>query len=85
MRIAQVAKDGALELNWMWLPTFIGQNYMVLKELERFWKDQYPEGVANTPEELDKLHDITIDWFSQKFKLPGLGKYLSAITYVQEE
>jgi hypothetical protein len=85
MRIAHVAKDGALELNWMWLPTFIGQNYMVLKELERFWKDLYPEGVSNTPEELDKLHDITIDWFGQKFKIIGLSEYLSAIRHVQGE
>lgn len=85
MRVLQVADDGAIELRWMWLPTFIGQNYMVLKELGDAWKAQFPQGVSNAPASLDAMHTFTIDWLSKKFAIPGLKEYLAAIENVQED
>jgi len=85
MRVLQVADDGAIELRWMWLPTFIGQNHMVLKELGEAWKAQFPRGVENTEAALDAMHEFTIEWLCKKFALPGLKEYLKAIENVQEE
>lgn len=85
MRVLQVADDGAIELRWMWLPTFIGQNYLVLKELGEAWKKQFPQGVSNTADALDAMHTFTIDWLCKKFPLHGLNQYLTAIENVQEE
>jgi len=84
MRVIQVAKDGAIELSWMWLPTFIGQNYMILKELGRAWEEAYPNGVQNTPDGLDNMHDFTIKWLCEKFPIEGLKTYLAAIVNVKE-
>lgn len=84
MRVIQVADDGAIELSWMWLPTFIGQNYPVMKELGRAWEEKFSEGVEHTPEGLDEIHDFTIEWLCGKFPMPGLDKYLSALAHVEE-
>lgn len=84
MRVIQVADDGAIELSWMWLPTFIGQNYHVTKELGRAWEKQYPDGVPHTPQGLDELHFFTIKWLTEKYAIEGLAEYLSGITNVKE-
>lgn len=84
MRVIQVAKDNAIELSWMWLPTFIGQNYGVLKELGKAWEKHFPKGVAITPESLDAMHEYTINWLCGKFCINGLYKYLKAIENVEE-
>lgn len=85
MRVIQVAPDGAIELSWMWLPTFIGQNYQVTKELGDAWKDQYPEGLPNTSEGLDEMHFFTIKWLTEKFAIEGLAEYLSGIGNIKEQ
>jgi hypothetical protein len=68
----------------MWLPTFIGQNYLVLKELGKAWEEKFPQGVQNTPEGLDEMHEFTIKWLCEKFPIEGLEPYLHAITNVKE-
>lgn len=85
MRIVQVADDGAVELSWMWLPTFIGQNYQVTKELGDAWKERYPAGVPNTSEGLDEMHTFTIRWLTEKYAIEGLDKYLGAIRNIKEQ
>jgi len=84
MRVIQVAKDNVIELSWMWLPTFIGQNYQVLKNLESAWKDRFPSGVAITQSSLDEMNEFTIEWLCDQFPIKGLDKYLRAIENVEE-
>jgi hypothetical protein len=84
MRVIHVAKDNVIELSWMWLPTFIGQNYQVLKNLEAAWKDEFPTGVAITQLGLDEMHEFTIKWLCDQFPIKGLGDYLRAIENVEE-
>lgn len=84
MRVVQVNGDGALEFNYMWLPTFIGQNFLVMKELERFWKETYPDGLVYDDKALDDMHDLTVDWLCGKFKIDGLREYLEGIEKVKE-
>jgi len=84
MRVIQVAKDNAIELSWMWLPTFIGQNYGVLQQLGRAWEAKFPQGVAVTPESLDVMNEFTIKWLCEKFNIKGLDKYLRAIEHVED-
>ena len=84
MRVVHVAKDNVIELSWMWLPTFIGQNYHVLKNLESAWKDEFPAGVAITQSGLDEMHEFTIKWLCDQFPIKGLGEYLRALKNVEE-
>jgi len=83
MRVVQLAEDGAVELNWMWLPTFIGQNYQMMKRLEKAWKEKF-NGQPADDGVLWQIHYFTIDWLAEKFPIPGLKDYLSAITKVQQ-
>lgn len=85
MKIVQIAKDGALELNWMWLPTFIGQNHTICRQLGEVWRSWYPNGFPATEEDLVDIHDRTIDWFAEKFPIEGLGQYLHAIEYIEQD
>lgn len=85
MRVIQIAKDGAIELSWMWLPTFIGQNYPVLQALGVAWKERFPSGVTSDDAGLDEMHEFTIDWLCEKFSMQGLKEYLKAIENVKEE
>jgi hypothetical protein len=84
MRVIQIAKDNAIELSWMWMPTFIGQNYAVLKELGKAWEERFPAGIAVTTENLDEMHEFTIKWLCGKFNINGLYEYLKAIENVEE-
>jgi hypothetical protein len=85
MRVVQFAKDGAAELNWMWLPTFIGQNHLVLRELGNVWDDKFAGKLEHTEQSLDMLHEFTLDWFQEKFKIEGLRAYLAGISNVTED
>ena len=83
MLTVQLAKDGALELNWMWLPTFIGQNYMVMRELEKVWKEKFAGKLEATEDGLHEIHEFTLGWLCDKFKIEGLGHYLRALSFVK--
>ena len=86
MRVVNPSADNpnAVELNFMWLPTFIGQNPLVLRELrtemERtFLKQQL------TDDTLWEMHYTVIAWLESKFPFEGLGRYLKAIEEVKDE
>lgn len=85
MRVIQVAEDGALELSWMWLPTFIGQNHLAQRQLGDAWRRHFPNGIVYSEEGLDEVNEFTIDWLLKKFNITGLEQYLRAIKHVGQE
>lgn len=82
MKLA-IVEDGVLELRWMWLPTFISQNYGLMVELKNAWSKAYPNGVIEPVAE-NTAHHFAIKWLQEKLKIPGLSVYLGAIEYVEE-
>lgn len=84
MRLVHVAEDGALELNYMWLPSFIGTNFYLQVKLKSAWKRMFPDGVPNDERSLDEVHERTIDWFCEQLPIKGLRSYLSAISNIEE-
>lgn len=83
MKVAFINKAGELELRWMWLPTFISQNYGLMQELQTAWKKAYPEGVIEAVAE-HTAHVFSIRWLQERLKIKGLDHYLGAIEYVEE-
>jgi hypothetical protein len=86
MRVVHKSVDtpGAVDLNFMWLPTFIGQNVVMLRELKRelekeFLKEQLTEAT------LWAMHHKIIQWLEAKFPFEGIGKYLHAIEEVKDD
>lgn len=78
--------DGTIDVNWMWLPTWIGQNPVLMKELEDSCKSMLVGqfGTATIDDAmLDALQGHVIDFFQSKFSsIHGLGSYLGAIENV---
>lgn len=81
IRIVQVARDrdDTLELAWMWLPTFIGQNTGLQKELWAAINSLYPPPWEATPEKLDEIHNFACGWLSEHLHIRGLDRYLMAM------
>lgn len=82
MRAVVSTEPGKLELNYMWLPTFVGMNGAMKKTLE---EKLVPElvGKPMTEETLDFAHDRVVELILEKFPLDGLRDYLDALKFVQ--
>jgi len=83
MRAVVLTDPGVLELNWMWLPTWIGMNYRLKERLDRLLAEEI-EGKRATPEVLDGLNDQVLGILVQECPLPGLSDYLDGLKFVQE-
>jgi hypothetical protein len=84
VRVVDVAEDGVIELNFMWLPTFIGQNIPIMQELKRDLEKEF-KGKPITEATLCSMHEKVITWLLAKFPFEGLGKYLHAIEEVKDD
>jgi hypothetical protein len=69
---------GAVELNWMWLPTWIGMNTRLKMEME---EELAPMLAGKTMEE---GNEVVLDYLCDKFPLTGLRDYLDGIKFVEE-
>jgi len=84
MRVVHVNQKGHFELNWMWLPTFISQNVMLMNKLQQEWKERFAGGLLYSDESLDLLHNFVIKWLCEQFPFPGLEEYLRGIEKIEE-
>lgn len=85
MRAIVAVAPGELELNYMMLPTFIGMNAILKKELEVSLKPLI-EGQEWTESALDQAHDAVLDFLEKKFPaLHGLREYLEALKYISDQ
>ena len=74
---------GAVVLNYMFLPTFIGQNPVVQKELKTEMSKLFA-GKSATPALMSEIHNWVIQWLQGKFQITGLVEYLQAIENIQD-
>ena len=77
-----------LELNYMWLPTFIGQNMWLMGKMQDEWKEVYGKyrgQLMPTAMVLDQMHNWAIEWLCKELPIPGLEDYLRAIEKVPME
>lgn len=75
--------DGSVELNYLWLPTVIGMNAGLKREMERDLQGKLT-GIRLDDEGLDKAHAIVVDYLVQKFPwVRGLADYLNAVKHVE--
>jgi len=85
MRAVVAVAPGELELNWTFLPSFIGMNATLKKELEEALKPLI-EGQAWTESSLDQAHDAVLDFLEKKFPaLRGLRDYLEGLKYIADQ
>jgi hypothetical protein len=78
------AGKGRVELNYMWLPTFIGMNGVLIKEIEEKFSSQLV-GKVLTSELLDGVSEQVKEYLAEKFPIIGLWDYLDGLKFVDEE
>lgn len=85
MRFVSVPEPGVVELNYTWLPTWIGMNNTLKEQIEQRLGPDFV-GRAMTEEVLDELHQRVVALLVEMHPgLPGLRDYLDAIKYVTEQ
>lgn len=83
MRAVVDVGGGVLELNYMWLPTFIGMNGPLKQEMEKDLQAAMC-GVEVGDEGLDKAHELVVSYLVNKFPdVKGLDLYLDAMKYLE--
>jgi hypothetical protein len=85
MKIVQRTGPGEIGLNYMWLPTWIGMNGALIKEIEAHIAPQLV-GQELTEETLHVASEAVLDFLKQKFPLiNGLFEYLDGLKYVETD
>jgi hypothetical protein len=83
MRVVVTTGKGIVELSYLWLPTFIGMNTPLKKEMEK----ELAKKVVGRPLDervLDEIHDLVIDWLCERFpNIEGFRDYLDSLKYVK--
>lgn len=87
MRFVHVTHDNIVELNWMWLPTWIGQNSHLKKELEEELNHFIAQNSLQSLDEraLGHINAKVRAFLAKKFPAPkGLMDYLDALEHVED-
>lgn len=85
MKIVQRTGPGGIGLNYMWLPTWIGMNGQLIKEIEQHISPFFV-GQPLTDEVLDSAGDAVVVYLSEKFpNLKGILEYLDGLKYVETD
>lgn len=82
MRLVIVEGPGVVALNYMWLPTWLGQNAQFKKELEQALRFSIV-GTELTEEGLDKINIQILEYIANRFPhFEGLEDYLDGLKFV---
>lgn len=83
MRLVHLTTDNTLELNFMWLPTWLGINKSALSAI----KDDIAAKVAGLPateDNLDVIHERVVEVLAEKYPhIVGLKDYLDGLKFIQ--
>jgi hypothetical protein len=83
MRFVDRTAPGKLELNFMWLPTWVGMNEALIRELEQELSKTIV-GKDLTEELLDEAHQTLLQLLVTRFpNAGGLFEYLEGIKFVE--
>lgn len=82
MRAIIRTREGVLELNWMWLPTWVGMNAQLKKAIESELADSV-KGKPMTEPVLDEINEMVIDILERKSPhVTGLREYLDGLKFI---
>lgn len=84
MRLVVRTGPGTVGLNYMWMPTWVGMNAALLKEIEVHLQPVLM-GKALTEETLQLAHESVLNFLAERFsEIPGLLDYIDGIKFVEE-
>lgn len=74
-------EEGKVEVRWIWLPTFIGQNIALMKRLDTALGKYLGHRADDAL--LDEMNAFVVDFLCMEYPMPGLRKYLEALKHVE--
>lgn len=79
MLLVYEVEPGTYELAYMWLPTWIGMNIEIKKEIETYIHNRFVGKEATARD----MHDAVVDYLCDKFPdINGLRAYLTVVEQV---
>ena len=78
-----IPEEGTLELNYMWLPTFIGMNTVLKKEIEEHIAPYVVDKEFSDKLQL-ALDSTIVDFILSKYPIEGLREYLQALRNIDD-
>lgn len=83
MRLVLRTEPGVIELNWIWLPTWIGMNLQLTRELNEELSKQIV-GRELTEETFDDIEELIMSYLDERYPhLEGLRDYLDGLKFVK--
>lgn len=83
MRFVHLTGPGQLELNHMWMPTWMGINKSALEAVKEVLVARLSQDkLAASEDTLDMLDELVIETLVEKFKVDGLRDYLDGLKFV---
>lgn len=83
MRVVVPTATGVLELNWQWLPTWLGVNGVIRREMQDAIAKKV-EGKPMTQEVLDEAQEEVIAFLEERFPaIEGMRQFLDALKYIE--
>ena len=83
MRTVVRVDKGVLEVNYMWLPSWIGMNSVLIKEIAEAMQEK-SVGKEFSEDLLDELDTEVINFLMKRFpNIKGLGGYLVGLRGVE--
>ncbi len=83
MRTVIKTAPGVVELNYMWLPTFVGMNSTLKWKMEQRLKPKL-EGKELTNSLLDEANELVIKFLCEEFPVEGLGEHLRSLRKITD-
>jgi hypothetical protein len=82
MRLVQLTAPGRVEVNFMWLPTWLGINREAKEAIEKELSSVV--GKPATEEVLDEFNERLLDLLATRYpSIQGLRDYLDGLKFVQ--
>lgn len=75
--------EGAIAVNYLWLPTWVGMNAALVRDIDAAVGEKFV-GQALTDETLLAAHERVVQYVTERFKLTGLKEYLDGVRQVVE-
>jgi hypothetical protein len=83
MRAVVPTNLGVLELNYMWLPTFIGMNSVLKRDMEKELAEGL-KGKSMNEKTLDEAHKAVCSFLMRRFPtISGLDRLLDSLKYIE--
>lgn len=83
MRTVVSSAPGVIEVNWSWLPTFIGMNSKLQTQIVAA-VSPYIVGKPVDDETLDLAHDLVVEEIVKTFpRTEGLREFLDSLKFVR--